>query len=715
MAKNEVKISLTVAEKQAVEALKSIEKQTKVTNQAFSSFVGNIGANLVTGAISKIGSAFAGTFSKIIEEGRNSQKELDDLNHALSNAGIYSEETSQRFVHLADEMERLTGYTGGAVQTNTALVASMTNLNEDGIERTMRAAVELASVYNVDLNRATKYLIDANNGKAQSLKDIGIQYAKTGSTAGDYEQILKQLEEHQGAAAAKANTFEGSLTKSKNAMDAALGAIGTMIVSSPIATKGIELFTSSMLKLAEIAESTGEWIKRNAGLLEVLGVGAGIAGAALVVVAVKAGIASGAFSVLATAAGTAWAVITAPITLIVAGVTVVGAAVYALVKYWDDVRSASYSALAATLEFASKGAAAIGASGKAKMLKEQADAYKAQAEQIKETARAEREAEKSKTEALKSESATRNTIRSEEQIKEEEALNNYTLKLAAQSEDIKAIHSQRLEEMRLNFEERNILEEEQDWINYDAKLQRESEYYALKQQILSEQLQFELDQVNASTVAESDKAKARIQIQNKYQLDSRKLQNDFLKTEKDNLKKQQEFKEKLQEQELSAVASLMGGLSQLAQLGGKKSFNTWKALALSEATIAGVLAVQKALSAAPPPINFIMAAGVGASSAANIGRIAQTQPPAFEQGGIVPGHSYSGDRQLIRANSKEMVLTQGQQARLFNMANGNGSSNIEGLLVQLIQAVKQGTTIEIDGREIVSVVRDGLQQGRAIA
>lgn len=42
---------------------------------------------------------------------------------------------------------------------------------------------------------------------------------------------------------------------------------------------------------------------------------------------------------------------------------------------------------------------------------------------------------------------------------------------------------------------------------------------------------------------------------------------------------------------------------------------------------------------------------------------------AFEYGGIVGGTSYTGDRLTARVNSKEMILTQSQQARLFEIAN----------------------------------------------
>lgn len=51
---------------------------------------------------------------------------------------------------------------------------------------------------------------------------------------------------------------------------------------------------------------------------------------------------------------------------------------------------------------------------------------------------------------------------------------------------------------------------------------------------------------------------------------------------------------------------------------------------------------------------------------------ARPTPPAFAQGGIVPGSSFSGDNVSARVNSGEMILNQQQQGRLFEMVNGGG-------------------------------------------
>lgn len=77
----------------------------------------------------------------------------------------------------------------------------------------------------------------------------------------------------------------------------------------------------------------------------------------------------------------------------------------------------------------------------------------------------------------------------------------------------------------------------------------------------------------------------------------------------------------------------------------------------------------------------------------------------FATGGVVPGNSFNGDNVLARVNSGEMILNRAQQARLFDIADGNaepvgGSSavinqtiNVQnaGDLTAITQAIKRGT------------------------
>ena len=75
----------------------------------------------------------------------------------------------------------------------------------------------------------------------------------------------------------------------------------------------------------------------------------------------------------------------------------------------------------------------------------------------------------------------------------------------------------------------------------------------------------------------------------------------------------------------------------------------------------------KSAFALPFPFNFAAWATVAATIAGIFASL-----PKFATGGIVSGSGYSGDRQLIRANSGEMVITRAQQARLWSAISGGG-------------------------------------------
>ena len=75
------------------------------------------------------------------------------------------------------------------------------------------------------------------------------------------------------------------------------------------------------------------------------------------------------------------------------------------------------------------------------------------------------------------------------------------------------------------------------------------------------------------------------------------------------------------------------------------------------------------------PAAAIAAAGFGAIEIAAVAA-AKPKPPAYETGGIVPGDSYTGDKQLARVNSGEMILNQSQQANLFKAANTTGGGGV---------------------------------------
>lgn len=144
----------------------------------------------------------------------------------------------------------------------------------------------------------------------------------------------------------------------------------------------------------------------------------------------------------------------------------------------------------------------------------------------------------------------------------------------------------------------------------------------------------------------------------------------------------------------------------LAKDGSKAQFLIAKAAAIAGSIVATNLAAAQALATPPgPPATLPLAAQVRTIGAINTAAIVATAIKGFQDGGIVGGSSFSGDRVLARVNSGEMILNRQQQANLFNLAN-NGSSG---------QVVETHVTIELDsevvGRAVSRQVANGLKLG----
>ncbi|MCK9583181.1 MAG: hypothetical protein M0Q46_06195 [Endomicrobiales bacterium] len=74
----------------------------------------------------------------------------------------------------------------------------------------------------------------------------------------------------------------------------------------------------------------------------------------------------------------------------------------------------------------------------------------------------------------------------------------------------------------------------------------------------------------------------------------------------------------------------------------------------------------------------------------------------FTRGGVVGGTSYAGDNVLAAVNSGEMILNQGQQARLFDMANGRTENNSNSQTFSVGDIIING---DVDGNNINRIAK----------
>lgn len=147
---------------------------------------------------------------------------------------------------------------------------------------------------------------------------------------------------------------------------------------------------------------------------------------------------------------------------------------------------------------------------------------------------------------------------------------------------------------------------------------------------------------------------------------------------------------------LNAFGSVLDGVEKLAGAFAKddeERAKMSKVLAIGKIAVQTGIALAQGIASAqsvPFPANIgaiattITSVMTGIASA-----IASVNGAKFATGGIVGGTSYTGDNVPVLVNSGEMILNQGQQARLFELANGYGASNIEALAGAMAYAVSQ--------------------------
>jgi hypothetical protein len=127
------------------------------------------------------------------------------------------------------------------------------------------------------------------------------------------------------------------------------------------------------------------------------------------------------------------------------------------------------------------------------------------------------------------------------------------------------------------------------------------------------------------------------------------------------------------------------------------------AMQIIQATNAGVMAVVRALAAANPPINFILAGLVGGAAATQLGLLISNPPtyPQFADGGIVPGRKADGDVQHIMATAGEVILNNAQQENLAGKLEN-------GRFTQLT------VVLQVDSREMARSMADVYGSGTVL-
>lgn len=721
MADTSIKISLELADKAAQQALGNLAGNSDKAERSFKKlrdsgqstfseisvgigksigvydiFVGNLAANVALEAFGALKDAASALFNTFIVDGVKAaqvqEEAVNSLSVAMATAGEFSQEALEDFKSFASGIQAVTTVGDEAVLSQLSLAKAYGASNEQAKE-IVRAAVELSAAMGINLDAATQRVSKTLGGLAGELGEVNPAIkalTKEQLKAGEAAKIL--IDQYSGSGEGKVRTFSGAVAQAGNAFGDLQESIGSIITQNPVVIAAINQ-VSTILQSATSAISGSEDGLKN---LVARGFIALVDGSKYVIDAFNALYKVGGF-------------------------------------VFNGLQSVIYGAAAAYFNFVGlidKESEAIGEefttvydeiAGKLNKAFD-ANAVDDFSLALSNISMKSKEAfEQMKVGADSATPALQNTKRvvselTAEQQRQIEANTKFTEDLAKKADDEQLSYQTRLDNLKTFYELQGLAESEADITSFEAKLIREQEYFEARQSILDEQEAEELARVERSKASEQDKANARVAIQRKYNAESEKLTNELVLKEQRiavEKKKREEIEDKAK---LQATASLFGSLGSLAETFGREGFEAAKALNSAQAFISGILAVQNTLASVPYPANIVAAAAVGIQTAANLARIQNAKAPAFADGGIVPGSSFSGDRVTARLNSGEMVLNRSQQAELFNVANGSGAGgDVASEIRALAAAIRsQPVQVSIDGSAVFSAVRTEIDRGRTL-
>jgi len=637
------------------EVMQEVAKASVQAASKFDVFIAATAAGLAVKAFDFLADSGRKLFDVFIVQGvaaaQANEDAVNKLNTSLGLAGFNVATASKEFQKFADTLQASSNFAGNLIVENIALLSSISSLSGQGLKDGTKAALDLSAALGISLESAVRLVGKAANGETGAFEKYGIKIKEGTTNSETFANALSAVNSKLGgSAAAQVDTYSGRVTQLSNTFEKLQEEFGKLITQNDDVKDGIKILTEGIVAFSSVVVRYGPSVVSN--LKEI------------------------------------------------ADILIINPS-----KYWTEVFSGT-SGLETTTQ--------------------QLEGLK---KEISELEILRQEASKKPFAEIYAgpDSLTGITEKLDGLIKKEQELLKLQTSLGSEggSEFVGPSAPANLDQPNKDpasapdvlFEQEKIalinqLKAEQEELNAADKsikseiefADNESKLASIEAQIISEnELKANLDATKlaqeAKTVADLDKIKADARIKN---LNEEKKAGQ---KEIDDKKVLQKIKEQDQRDAYATIATLANSNNKsLAAIG--------KAAGITQIAIDTPVAIAKAYAAFPPPFNFAAAGLVGAAMAAQAARIAGIG--GFQTGGFVGGNSIAGDQNVIRANSDEFVMTRAMQRNTLeavaNGAQSSGGNNNEAMAM----AFSQPIIVQVDGKEIARATRQALKDGYAL-
>ena len=734
----DIDIQLRLRDREFNRGIQSAERGINRANAAISSFLGNLASQVFV----QFARTISDTFRGAIQAAQRQEAAIQRLNSALRNAGVTSRTASRQIQEFAAQLQNVTRFGDEATIEMTALAISM-GATSTQATRVVAVAADLAEALGISFESAVRNVARTLSGMRGELGEL-VPALRTLTMAqlqnGDALAILERL--YGGTARDALNTFRGASDQASNAIGDVSEALGRIITQNPAVI-------SSLRDLTEFAGNLVTVIDRNRLAIVTYGQ------ALLVASPIIIGVGTAFRSVIPAIRAFTLALIANPIVATVAVIASLASTVFLLRRAYNETNRTLGEQITTTEMFISRKSDLLSLQQRIVTTTrgelEQArnslglairnndlDSETVRLATIRVRVLRERlRAQTGVNTALESDIrlaqmnlvnlrneqrldrdliTLRNRLRTANSAAAEEQILNDATNLAAVRvirEERKQSAAERLAQQQraLAAGELAVAMSETEITNFAANRERErlivetgfmGRLMLIRTFIGAEQaleLASEQRKINMMVAGVGrDRAQNALRLRiNKTYLDARGRQEQAAVDDQINIRRGY----------VTALGNLVAAGLAFEDAGVRER----KGFAIVQATINAYAGASRALVDYPFPASVAVAASVVAAGLAQVHNI--TNSGDFQNGGVIGGNSFSGDRLTANVNSGEMIINRSQQQNLFNaINNGNFSANagVEGRLQELLINSREPFIIQnADGRVLAEIVREGVR------
>lgn len=245
-----VKKGFLNVEKSAEQSGKSVAGSLDKPRSGLSSLAKGAGIAAAAFVAFKAVTKTIGIFTQGIREAAAEVRAVQELNTALALSGQFSKQTAVEFQAYASSLQEVTTFGNDAVLSTAALIQNLGKLKPDELQRSTKAALDLATALKIDVQSAATLVGKAATGEISSFSRYGIIVKKTGDAAKDFGNILNKLEkDFGGASEAAAKTSEGGLKQARNNFGDMLEELGKLVTQSPAIASTLNMLSKGFARI----------------------------------------------------------------------------------------------------------------------------------------------------------------------------------------------------------------------------------------------------------------------------------------------------------------------------------------------------------------------------------------------------------------------------------------------------------------------------------